>query len=472
VVSGVTYKSFGPVAAYKLGDGQTVTLTYDATGALTDIASTAFTLHVKRDVMGNIVALGSAAGVPTPTETYGYDALYRLTGVKAASGTSIEAYTYNKTGDRLTKVAPGLLTGTYTYAPDTHHLMGVGTTTRQVDARGDTTADVLASGTYGYGYNGRNRLTVVQNNGVTVGSYVLNALGQRVQKTAGSVATRFDYDEASRLLSESTGTGTRDYVWMDNLPVGIVDGTGTAAVVNFVHADGLGSPRAVTSSTGAVLWQWAYASNPFGENVPASSVGYTLNLRYPGQYFDAESGLNYNVNRDYEAATGRYAQSDPIGLAGGDSAYGYVQGNPLLLADWLGLWDPQAAAGFLNSRYPGTTSMHKCAAAIHRALNAGGVETPNNPVPAADYANYLPKLGFDAVPADGYVPQVGDIAVFPAVPGNPSGHIEMYDGSGWHSDYVQPTYPYDSGENGPGFYQSRQWTNSGHSIFRMPASGN
>jgi YD repeat-containing protein len=135
--------------------------------------------------------------------------------------------------------------------------MGVGTTTCQVDARGNTTADVLASGTYGYGYNGRNRLTVVQNTGVTVGSYVLNAFGQRAQKTAGTVATRFDYDENSRLLSESTGTATRDYVFMDNLLVGIVDGTGTTPTVSFVHADGLGSPRTVTTPTGTVLWQWA-----------------------------------------------------------------------------------------------------------------------------------------------------------------------------------------------------------------------
>jgi RHS repeat-associated protein len=336
IASAVTYKPFGPVASYKLGDGQTVTLTYDATGALTDVASTAFTLHVKRDVMGNIVALGNTAGVPSPLETYGYDALYRLTGVAAASGASIEAYTYNKTGDRLSKAAPGLLTGAYTYAPDTHHLTGVGTTTRQVDARGNTTADVLASGTYGYGYNGRNRLTVVQNNGVTVGTYVLNALGLRVQKTAGTTTTRFDYDEAAHLLSESTGTGARDYVWMDSLPIGIVDGTGTAATVNFVHADGLGSPRAVTNSTGTVLWQWAYASNPFGENVPTSTAGYALNLRFPGQYFDAESGLSYNVNRDYEAATGRYVQSDPIGLPGGATTYAYVGSTPLGYADVTG----------------------------------------------------------------------------------------------------------------------------------------
>ena len=218
--------------------------------ALTDIASTAFTLHVKRDVMGDVVAIGNAAGVPTPTETYGYNALYRLTGMMAANGTSIEAYTYNKTGDRLSKAPPGLSTGTYDYASGTHHLMGIGTTTRQVDARGNTTVDVLASGTFGYGYNSRNRLAVLHDNGATVGSYVLNALGQRVQKVAGGLTTRFDYDGSGQLLGESTGTTARDYVWMEGLPVGVVDRSGSAATVNFIHADGLGSTRVVTDTSG------------------------------------------------------------------------------------------------------------------------------------------------------------------------------------------------------------------------------
>ncbi|WP_354514206.1 MULTISPECIES: RHS repeat-associated core domain-containing protein [unclassified Luteibacter] len=337
VASNVTYQPFGLVASYKLGNSQTVTRTFDATGQLTDIASPAFSLHLKRDAMGNVIALGDTAGVATPAEIYGYDALYRLTDVNAADSTAVEAYTYNKTGDRLSKVAPGMLTGGYTYKTGTHQLIGVGTTTRQVDARGNTTANVLASGTYGFGYNQRNRLTVVQNGGTTVGNYVLNALCQRVQKVAGGVSTRFDYDEDSQLLGESTGTTTRDYIWMEGLPVGVVDRNGTAVTVNFIHADGLGSPRVVTDASGAVLWQWAYAGNPFGEKVPVSTSGYVLNLRYPGQYFDSESGLAYNVNRDYEATTGRYTQSDPVGLEDGPSTYGYVHSSPLQSADPTGL---------------------------------------------------------------------------------------------------------------------------------------
>jgi RHS repeat-associated protein len=337
VVSNVTYQPFGPVASVTWGNGLTATYTYDQTGALTDITGDAFTQHLRRDVSGNVVALGDSAGVPVATETYGYDPLYRLTSVNGASGSAIEAYTYNQAGDRLSKAAPGMLTGSYTYAPGTHHLTGVGTTTRVVDARGNTTANALASGSYVYGYNDRNRMTSVQKDGATLATYSLNALGLRVQKTAGGQATLFDYNEDSQLISEASGSSQRDYVWLDGMPVGVVDGYGAFSSVAFVAADGLGTPRAVTNSAGSVLWQWAFAGNPFGEVAPTSLVAYLLNLRFSGQYFDAESGLAYNVHRDYESATGRYIQSDPIGLLGGISTYAYVSGHPLSRTDPLGL---------------------------------------------------------------------------------------------------------------------------------------
>jgi RHS repeat-associated protein len=431
---------FGSVASYTLGDGQAVTLTYDSNGAWTDVGSSAFSLHVKRDVVGNIVAIGNTAGVPTPTETYTYDPVYRLTGVNAADGTAIEAYNYNKTGDRLSKAAPGLLTGNYNYASGTHHLTGVGTTTRVVDARGNTTADVLASGTFGYGYNDRNRLTVVQNGGVTVGSYVLNALGQRVQKTAGGITTRFDYDENSHLLSESAGTTTRDYIWMDGMPVGIVDHTGSTTAVNFVHADGLGSARVVTNSTGAVLWQWAYAGNPFGEKAPVSVTSYTLNLRFPGQYFDAESGLNYNVNRDYEPATGRYIQSDPLGVVVDSSTYAYALHRPLDIYDPTGLAPPNNNAwrNFclvyffacnMNHPLPGTPpadpSLPGAPGEYQPAPDpqgnglSGGAKRPENPKPPGPLCPQSAPKG-PAPPAEPTPPTIPTPATVPPVPVPPS----------------------------------------------------
>jgi RHS repeat-associated protein len=64
-------------------------------------------------------------------------------------------------------------------------------------------------------------------------------------------------------------------------------------------------------------------------------------LRFPGQYYDAESGLNYNYFRDYDSATGRYVQSDPIGLNGGLNTYAYVNNSPVTSFDRFGL-DPAA----------------------------------------------------------------------------------------------------------------------------------
>ncbi|MFI3155637.1 MAG: RHS repeat-associated core domain-containing protein [Methylococcaceae bacterium] len=86
---------------------------------------------------------------------------------------------------------------------------------------------------------------------------------------------------------------------------------------------------------------WSWESEAFGNSLPdqnPSGLGtFVFNLRFPGQYYDAETGLHYNMARYYNPKIGGFDQSDPIGLAGGVNTYAYVGGNPVNSVDPLGL---------------------------------------------------------------------------------------------------------------------------------------
>ena len=94
-----------------------------------------------------------------------------------------------------------------------------------------------------------------------------------------------------------------------------------------------------------MVWRWE--GEAFG-NTPAEELaGFSVNLRFPGQYFDAETHLHYNYFRYYDPTTGRYITSDPIGLAGGINTYGYAYQNPIIYYDPDGRIVPLVLAGGL-----------------------------------------------------------------------------------------------------------------------------
>ena len=110
--------------------------------------------------------------------------------------------------------------------------------------------------------------------------------------------------------------------------------------LHYVHADHLNTPRAITNEAQQLVWRWEH-QEPFGRSPPEENPNglgtFEFNLRFPGQYRDAETGLFYNYQRDYDPQTGRYVQSDPIGLGAGPNTYAYVGGNPLSHTDPEGL---------------------------------------------------------------------------------------------------------------------------------------
>jgi RHS repeat-associated protein len=83
-----------------------------------------------------------------------------------------------------------------------------------------------------------------------------------------------------------------------------------------------------------------------------SGRSFVYNPRFPGQYFDAETGLNYNYQRDYDPATGRYVESDPIGLHSGINTFAYAGVSPLMLIDPLGLAIYRGAGNYYSDIPP------------------------------------------------------------------------------------------------------------------------
>ncbi|SDD99159.1 RHS repeat-associated core domain-containing protein [Paracidovorax valerianellae] len=129
-----------------------------------------------------------------------------------------------------------------------------------------------------------------------------------------------------------------------------------------IDADHLNTPRRLTNTQGQVAWQWLITG--FGEANPTTgATGYSqsgqgsanyseaikFDLRYPGQVWDEETQLAYNLNRYYDREGGRYIQADPIGLDGGWNRYLYADGTPTNLIDPSGLASFMPGGGFGDS---------------------------------------------------------------------------------------------------------------------------
>ncbi len=359
LVDNVSYLPFGPLkslsfpvpAGGSAANPLTQSRTYDNDYAIQSVGG----LNYGVNVQGNITSIVDVSG----GNTYEYDNLDRLSKVKDSTTLAdITAFTYDATGNRLSKKVGTAAEVTNTYPGTSHRLTQVGTTTRTLDANGNTTKS--ASDQY-FTYDERNRLvdfrTAAASNTI-VSQYQYNAKGERVRKYKDNTdQARYQYNEGGQLLVEEKiiagVTTTQEIIWLNDMPVGVSQN----GVLHGILTDHLNSPRRVFElASQNTVWLWSMADAAFGDNLAledpdTNDIVFKFDMRFPGQLYDEESGLHYNYFRDYDAANGRYVESDPIGLLGGMSSYSYVGGNVLSNSDIFGLYATCTRFEYNNEAY-------------------------------------------------------------------------------------------------------------------------
>ncbi|MEU3493075.1 RHS repeat-associated core domain-containing protein [Kitasatospora cineracea] len=291
------------------------------------------------------------------------DAVGRVTAVHAA--TFAERYAYDPEGnitdaDWPTGNGTGAAVGPRTYADG--RLTSAGRVRYEYDGAGRTVLRQKARlsskpDTWRYAWDPEDRLTHVTTPDGDRWRYLYDPLGRRIAKqrlgpdgTSVIEQTEFTWDGATLVEQTTTApylpgphTLTWDHRGLHPLAQREAIGGGPDQVDQeqvdrrffAIVTDLVGTPtELVDPLTDSIAWRatptlWGHTT------WPSESTTYTP-LRFPGQYFDPETRLHYNVHRYYDPETGRYASPDPLGLAPAPNPEVYVR-NPLQAADPLGL---------------------------------------------------------------------------------------------------------------------------------------
>ncbi len=326
ILSGAAYAPFGPVQGWTWANGQVYGRAYDLDGRVATVTTGS-----------ESTAFGSGSWM------FGYDSLNRIATVALPPGDAF-AYAYDGNGNRKQETRAGAITN-YNYFAASNRLQATtGALARSYTY--DAAGNLATNGALAFTFDGRGRLMQVSNGF----RYAINGLGQRVSKSGPAGTTYFAYDEQGHLIGEydTSGAVRQEIVYLADTPVASMRTSVSGGVDIYpIYTDHLNTPRLITDATNRTVWEWpldTFGAGPANEN-PSGLGTFSFNLRFPGQYYDAETGLHYNYFRDYDPSLGRYVESDPIGLRGGLSTYAYVASSPLRWSDSFGL----DGNGFINS---------------------------------------------------------------------------------------------------------------------------
>ena len=395
VATGITYAPMSNLmTGVTHGNGLVTTATYDQDYRLSGLNvknGAAFVSNLAYAYADGINLTGITDQVTaTNSNVLSYTPANRLATATGPWGT--ESFTYDAVGNRLNdNVTSGATTVTRlaAYPTTSNRIVNLNQNaatfrTYAYDAGGNITSDTRPGETYVFTYNKRNRLSSLTRNAVAYATYGYNALEEMTTRSTSAVGgpvgqVAYIYDLDGHLIAEATassGATTRDYIWLaagpsfanandpsqriganDNqpvdMPLAVVDGGTT---LSYLHADHLGRPIKLTNAAKAVVFTAIY--KPYGE-VYSTSGTVANNVRFPGQYFQIETGFAYNWHRHYDPVTGRYTQPDPLRFVDGSSIYNYAGSSPLIKTDRDGqilVVDPRSIFDWLFPPKPQTCS--------------------------------------------------------------------------------------------------------------------
>ena len=217
------------------------------------------------------------------------------------------------------------------------------------DAAGDIATDSASVGGSGpaltFEYDAEGRLaktwqTATPADGATYSYDSDSRLSQRIVTqtiTPTSTTILYAYDANDHIIAELNASGQtlREYIWLNDMPVAVVDNVNTTPVIYYVQVDHLMRPARMTDAS--ANWVWDVIFTPFGTTAYINQNPTVMNIRFPGQWFQLETGLAYNWHRHYDATTGRSAlQKSESRDSLGSPRRRFADVTPLLLPTFAG----------------------------------------------------------------------------------------------------------------------------------------